>query len=145
MLAGLYCIDNIKIKELLSSTSESTDHHSDSVDEPWSARRSRIKRRRSQLQDEGGQSSTVIHKGPLVIGVSSPSKQISSSIKAAQKPAIVKKLIFCIGNVDPTCTIQVMCDHVTAVQLEIQARTTLYELSHVMMQIHVGEEPILTM
>ena len=99
--------------------SESTDHHSDSMDEPWGVQRSRKKRRRNQLQDEGGQSSTVIHKGPLVIGVSSPTKQISSRIKAAQNPAIVKKLIFCIGNVDPTCTIQDMCDHVTAMSVRV--------------------------
>ena len=99
--------------------SESTDHHSDNVVEPWNVQRSRKKRRRNQLQDEGGQSSTVIRKGPLVIGVSSPGNQISSNIKAAQKPAIVKKLIFCIGNVDPTCTIQDICDHVTAMSVQV--------------------------
>jgi len=49
----------------------------------------------------------------------SPSKQNSSSIKAAVKPVTLKKSIFCIGNVNPTCTIQDMCDHVTAMSVRV--------------------------
>jgi hypothetical protein len=102
--------------------SESTDRQTDVDDEqvqPYTLQRSRKRRRKSQQQTEGGQSSTATRKGPLVIGVSTPSKQTGSNIKAAQKPSYIKKSIFCVGNVDPACSISDLCNHVTALSVEV--------------------------
>jgi hypothetical protein len=113
-------------KPSISSDSEFTDHRIDSnEDQGYSVKQSRKKRlRNNQLKDDGGQSATrptskETRRGPLIIGVSSPSKQLMSNIKAAKKTTHLRKSIFCIGNIDPSCSIDDICDHVTAMSVRV--------------------------
>ena len=104
----------------MSSDSELSDHRQESADDrPYTVQRIGKKRLRSPRQDEGGQVTNVTRRGPLIIGASTPSKQTSSNIKAANKPTVPRKSIFCIGNVDTSCSVEDLCEHVTAMSVRV--------------------------
>jgi hypothetical protein len=117
-----FATHSVTNKPSMSSDSELTDHIQDSTDDrPYIVQRSRKKRLGSPKQDEGGQPviTNATRRGPLVIGASTPSKHTGSNIKAANRPTIPRKSIFCVGNVDPTCSVEDMCDHVTAMSVRV--------------------------
>jgi hypothetical protein len=109
----------------LINVREFTDHRVDSADDQgYSLQQSRKSVAESTTKRRwktGNYRPTTFatRKGPLIIGVSSPSRQLSSNIKAAKKSIVPIKSILCVGNIDPSCSVEDLCSHVTALSVRV--------------------------